>query len=327
MIDPNLDDANNPASITQTEGDGAFEEGELLADSGNRLDFFPKLSLPAQFGIFEALAEGGLRETLYFPNFAANDDAHALHGARRPAHPLRPALRDRHAAARAHHRAAHRATRRCSRRTRPTTRCSFRRRRSRAAADRRRHPAGHRRPERPREGRVAPAAPGRATCSTARRAPRAGRARRYGELTVGTGYDFHEQAFTRLFATARLQPVARDRRRTRRRLGSPGSTTSRTCARRSAGSPRRGAPDPLRLPLQPQPGPDLRGLPRRAAASSTRATRDANKINQIDLATYIVATRWLELFADGLPARSRATGRAAGASAPCSSRPASAGTS
>ncbi|MFI5316228.1 MAG: LPS-assembly protein LptD [Myxococcota bacterium] len=66
--DPNLDDANNPNHTTTTEGDGVFEEGELLADSGQRLDFFPKLSLPMQVGFVNALMEGGARETVYFPS-------------------------------------------------------------------------------------------------------------------------------------------------------------------------------------------------------------------------------------------------------------------
>ena len=41
-VDPNLDDANNPASITQTEGDGVFQEGELLADSGQPARLLPE---------------------------------------------------------------------------------------------------------------------------------------------------------------------------------------------------------------------------------------------------------------------------------------------
>jgi lipopolysaccharide export system protein LptA len=49
------------------EGNGLFDEGELLADRGHRVDLYPRLSLPAQLGPFEALVEGGLRETLYFP--------------------------------------------------------------------------------------------------------------------------------------------------------------------------------------------------------------------------------------------------------------------
>ena len=67
-FDPNLDDANNPKATTHTEGDGVFEEGELLADAGSRLDFYPKLDLPVQLGPVQAYAEGGVRETLWFPN-------------------------------------------------------------------------------------------------------------------------------------------------------------------------------------------------------------------------------------------------------------------
>jgi lipopolysaccharide assembly outer membrane protein LptD (OstA) len=47
------------------EGDGVFQEGELLADRGNRVDLFPRLGVPVQFGFIEALAEVGWRGTLY----------------------------------------------------------------------------------------------------------------------------------------------------------------------------------------------------------------------------------------------------------------------
>ncbi|HTO69944.1 MAG TPA: LPS assembly protein LptD [Myxococcota bacterium] len=67
-VDANLDDFNNPAAETHTEGDGVFEEGELLADAGNRLDFYPKVELPMHLGIVQAFVESGLRETLYFPD-------------------------------------------------------------------------------------------------------------------------------------------------------------------------------------------------------------------------------------------------------------------
>jgi lipopolysaccharide transport LptD-like protein/OstA-like protein len=76
-FDPNLDDANNPKATTHTEGDGIFQEGELLADSGHRLDFYPKLDLPLHFGVVQALAEGGVRETLYFPD-AESDAARTI---------------------------------------------------------------------------------------------------------------------------------------------------------------------------------------------------------------------------------------------------------
>ncbi|MEE8557891.1 MAG: LPS assembly protein LptD [Myxococcota bacterium] len=52
---------------TRTEGDGLYQEGELLADKGHRIDLYPRLVLPQRFGPVEALAEVGFRETLYFP--------------------------------------------------------------------------------------------------------------------------------------------------------------------------------------------------------------------------------------------------------------------
>jgi lipopolysaccharide assembly outer membrane protein LptD (OstA) len=47
------------------EGDGIFQEGELLADRGHRLDFYPKLSLPQRFGFIETISEIGSRQTFY----------------------------------------------------------------------------------------------------------------------------------------------------------------------------------------------------------------------------------------------------------------------
>lgn len=47
------------------EGDGRFQEGELLADSGQRLDLFPRVLLPLRGGPIEFLGEGGLRTTVY----------------------------------------------------------------------------------------------------------------------------------------------------------------------------------------------------------------------------------------------------------------------
>jgi lipopolysaccharide export system protein LptA len=64
-VDNHLDNFTvaNPAG---TEGNGRFDEGELLADRGSRVDVFPRLSLPARLGPIEALAEGGLRSTFYY---------------------------------------------------------------------------------------------------------------------------------------------------------------------------------------------------------------------------------------------------------------------
>jgi hypothetical protein len=66
--DPNdnsMDDFTNLAG-SRLEENGFFEEGELLADHGHRLDLYPRLSLPLRFGIVETLSEVGFRETLYW---------------------------------------------------------------------------------------------------------------------------------------------------------------------------------------------------------------------------------------------------------------------
>ncbi|MCP4005353.1 MAG: LPS-assembly protein LptD [bacterium] len=71
FLDPLADHHNdNAASLgrDRSEGDGFYQEGELLADRGHRLDIYPHLSLPQRLGVFETLSELGYRETLYFPD-------------------------------------------------------------------------------------------------------------------------------------------------------------------------------------------------------------------------------------------------------------------
>ncbi len=72
LDDNDRDDFSNPTAITRTEGDGVFQEGELLAASGQRYDFYPTLALPLRLGVFELLSEAGLRETLYVPDLGDN---------------------------------------------------------------------------------------------------------------------------------------------------------------------------------------------------------------------------------------------------------------
>ena len=66
--DPSTDKSlDNAASVTGgTEGNGLFDEGELLADDGHRLDLYPRIGLPLQLGPLETLSEVGFRETLYW---------------------------------------------------------------------------------------------------------------------------------------------------------------------------------------------------------------------------------------------------------------------
>jgi LPS-assembly protein len=68
-----LFDANGTLLRTGTEGDGIFQEGELLADSGQRVDLYPRLSATRRFGFVETLSEVGFRETLYFAEQAGSD--------------------------------------------------------------------------------------------------------------------------------------------------------------------------------------------------------------------------------------------------------------
>ncbi len=57
--------ADNHRDNGREQGDGVYQEGELLADHGQRFELFPKLSLPARLGPLETLGEVGVRETLY----------------------------------------------------------------------------------------------------------------------------------------------------------------------------------------------------------------------------------------------------------------------
>jgi lipopolysaccharide assembly outer membrane protein LptD (OstA) len=66
-VDSSLDGSVGAPVPGGTEGNGLFEEGELLADRGNRVDLYPRVAVPTQLGPLEALAEVGFRETLYFP--------------------------------------------------------------------------------------------------------------------------------------------------------------------------------------------------------------------------------------------------------------------
>ena len=57
---------NNNGFNSAPQGNGLFEEGELLADHGHRVDLYPRLSLARRVGWVETLSEVGFRETLYY---------------------------------------------------------------------------------------------------------------------------------------------------------------------------------------------------------------------------------------------------------------------
>lgn len=66
LADPNMDDF---ATFGGTEGDGVFQEGELLADDGQRVVLTPRLGAPLRlFDALELYPEAGWYETLYGSN-------------------------------------------------------------------------------------------------------------------------------------------------------------------------------------------------------------------------------------------------------------------
>ena len=69
--DNSMDNAATAAG--GTEGNGIFDEGELLADDGHRLDLYPRINLPWRFGPVETLSEVGFRETMYWADDAGSE--------------------------------------------------------------------------------------------------------------------------------------------------------------------------------------------------------------------------------------------------------------
>ena len=284
-----VDDATTPRRCTRTEGDGVFEEGELLADSGNRLDFFPKL-------VAAARSSGSSRRS---PRAGC-----ARRSTSRTSPPTRRARSSPRAATCAPASGARYAIGTLPLEHIIEPRIAFAARvraepdrqpavhpgagEGRAAADRRRHPAGRRRSDRPREGRVAPAAPARQPAlrpvAPTRARPRAATASsRSAAATTSTRR--RSRGCSRCSTSTRRSEIDVDSTA----AGIPRSTTSRTCARRSAGSPRKATSSASATTTTATRVRSSRASSR-AATSSTRATRATDKVNQIDLATYIVAT-------------------------------------
>ncbi len=70
--DNNLDNLG-PTIPDGTENNGMFDEGELLADYGNRLDVYPRLTLPLGLGPVETFSELGYRGTFYAPENGSSE--------------------------------------------------------------------------------------------------------------------------------------------------------------------------------------------------------------------------------------------------------------
>jgi hypothetical protein len=295
-VDSNRDDFGNLSAITHTEGDGVFEEGEPLADSGQRLDFFPKLSLPTQIGFVDVLTEGGMRETLYLPNlesFAARTLWTARVDARAPfgrnfalgTLPLSHIIEPRIAFA------------------------------STWAPNQSDNPLFIPEPAQvePRlidgdirlitddpSDRVPDARLLQLQVSNRLYGPGTGEgapARLYGELNLGSGYDFRQQAFTRVFALAKFNPS----RELNVVLDGGWNPEARHLEdlRMSFGW-RSDVGNQLRFGYRynRNTSPVFEGFNARGKEYDASNLK-VEKINQLNLAGYFVATSYLELFADG----------------------------
>jgi lipopolysaccharide assembly outer membrane protein LptD (OstA) len=294
--DNDRDDFGNPNAVTQTEGDGVFQEGELLAADGQRYDFYPTLTLPLQLGIFDLLTEGGVRETLYFPSlggnanrtlYTARGDLRTLFGRSFAVGtvPLQHIMEPRVAFA-----------------------AVF-------APDQSDNPLFIPEPRR-LEQRLIDGDIRLLTRDPSDRVPDtrliqfqllnrlygpprddAAPARLYGQLNVGTGYDFLSDAFTRVFALAELRPsreysVAVD-------AGWDPEARHLQDMTASAGW-ESDAGNQLRVGYRYKrnPSPIFESFLGRGSIFDAKNER-TDKINQVNLSTYIIATQNLELFAEG----------------------------
>ena len=296
LPDSNLDDFGNPKATSFTENDKRFEEGELLADQGQRLDFFPKLSVPMQLGFIETLAEGGVRETLYYPDLESS--------ASRTLYTLRADARapfGRHFAL---------GTLPLSHVIEP--RVAFA---AVFAPNQDDNPLFIPEPARV-EQRLIDGDIRLLTDDPSDRVPDArllqlqisnrlygpGRteadsARLYGDLRVGTGYDWLQRAFTRVFVSADFNP-SRDISVLLDGGWNPEERHLEDLRANVGWRSERG--DSLRVGYRynRNPASIFEGFLGRGSEFDAARTAP-NKINQVNLAGYLVATSYLEFFADG----------------------------
>jgi lipopolysaccharide assembly outer membrane protein LptD (OstA) len=295
-VDNDRDDFGNANAIRQTEGDGIFQEGELLAADGQRIDLYPTIAVPLRFGVFELLSEGGLRETLYFPSLGDNDS--------RTLYTVRGDLRARFG------RGFAIATVPLQHIVEP--RVAFA---GVFAPDQDDNPLFIPEPRR-LEPRLIDGDIRLLTRDPSDRVPDtrlmqiqvsnrlygpprddAAPARLYGELRVGSGYDYVLQAFTRIFALAEFKPsreysVAID-------AGYDPEERHLQDMAASAGW-ESDAGNQLRVGYRynRDPSPIFESFLARGRIFDAPDER-TDKINQVNLSTYIIATRNLEIFAEG----------------------------
>jgi len=295
-IDFDRDDFGNPNAVTTTEGDGAFQEGELLADDGQRIDVYPTVSVPVQLGIFEMLGEGGVRETVYLADRANNES--------RTLYTVRGDLRTRFG------RQFAVGTVPLQHVVEPIVRFA-----GVFAPDQSDNPLFIPEPAR-MEPRLIDGDIRLVTRNPSDRVPdekllqvqlanrlygaptvEAGPPRLYGELRVGSGYDFHQDAMTRLFVMAQVKPsqalaVAVD-------AGWDPEEGHMQDAAASAGFiTEAGHQFRVGYRYNRNPSPVFESFLGRGKIFDA-SNQPTDRVKQVDASVYIVATKNLELFAEG----------------------------
>jgi lipopolysaccharide assembly outer membrane protein LptD (OstA) len=295
-IDFDRDDFNNPNAVTTTEGDGLFQEGELLADDGQRVDLYPTVSVPVRAGIFELLGEGGVRETVYLADHGDNEER-TLYTARADARtrfakrfavgtvPLQHVLEPKVAFA-----------------------AVF-------APDQADNPLFIPEPARV-EPRLIDGDIRLITRNPSDRVPDdkllqvqlanrlygpptedAGPPRLYGELRVGSGYDFHEDALTRLFALAQIRP-SRELSFSLDAGWNPEEHHLEDLATSAGWQSEAGHQLRVGYRYNRNPSPVFESFLGRGGIFDS-ANQPSDKVKQLDASIYVVATKNLELFAEG----------------------------
>ncbi len=295
-VDNDRDDFGDPNAITSTEGDGIFQEGELLAADGQRIDLYPTVALPLRFGPFELLTEGGVRETLYFPNLGESD-SRTLYTARGDlrarfgrefaisAVPLQHIVEPRVAFAGVF------------------------------APDQDDNPLFIPEPQR-NEPRLIDGDIRLVTRDPSDRVPDTRLlqlqlsnrlygpssdtslpARLYGELRFGSGYDYAQEAFTRLFVLAELKP-SREFAITADAGWDPEEHRLQDVAASAGWESEAGNKLLVGYRYNRDPGSIFESFLGRGQIFDAPDERNP-EVNQLNLSAYIVASRYLEIFADG----------------------------
>jgi lipopolysaccharide assembly outer membrane protein LptD (OstA) len=294
--DNNRDDFSNPTAVTRTEGDGIFQEGEPLAAAGQRYDLYPTLAIPLQLGVFELLTEGGVRETLYVPTLGENQG--------RTLYTVRGDLRARFgrefvvATVPLHHivepRVAFAGVFAPNQNDNPLFIPDPQRLEPRLID------GDIRLVTRNPSDRVSDARLLQLQVSNKIYGPSADDvlpARLYGELRFGSGYDYEQSAWTRIFALAELKP-SREFSFLVDAGWDPEEHHLRDMTASAGWESEAGHSLLLSYRYNRDPGSIFETFLGRGSVYNA-PNQPTEKVNQLNLALYVVATKNLELFADG----------------------------